>query len=609
MFYVQTRTYRARVGPIAKSKTETCEHCHKTHEIVAQAWGEGSSVAMYDFSGGRATNQEAAFEAARRNATLTADSALRVNPCPACGRVATALLREGEAAQQAHRRRLRLATFVPLACGALALLPFGLGPMRALAYSAWPLGSALAVAGGVAALVLATLLWPRRNPLRATTATLFYRPVPAESAYRGDGPEEAFLPWPAMAKYESSFGSLSRGVGAVVTAMALLGFASYGLSAQATRFDAIHIVSMAPPGTKIRVSQPGLGDQVFEVRASHGDAFHVMAKVLRLAAPHPLTVTEEGKTPYTASLTLPALKSRSETIVLTLGAAAAGKCLAFEKAEEGLTPQPPSDVHPDLVFARSYASTWLARPSASKYASAYRLLPCADARAREVQIASLAEPGTKIVVSQTGKADQEFTVGTHAGSDAFLLRARVYESDNGRFTVREDGSDYAQAFRLPTEAPSRNPYETKPTWLIVAGASAQRKCVGIFVSQYGDERLGLGALRGDSPPFRTLVPAATDLWSVPPVDVWFADTPKTVTGSRFQNLTRTSVRIKDCAVLDVLSRFGTSKAHDPRDARDADTGEDTGDEGTRARGKPFVPPSGKPGMNGGLETPLRQVRR
>lgn len=576
MFYVQTRTYKARVGPIAKAKTETCEHCRKTHEVLVHAWGEGTSVAMYDFSGGRAKNQEAAFEAASRNATSIAESALGTTSCPACGRVSAALQRDVDQAKHAYDRRRRLAMFVPLMGAALAFLPLGFHAFRALAYSAWPLGSALAVAGGVFALVLAVLLWPRKHPLRPTTAQIFYRPVPAESAYRGDGPEEPFVPWQAPAKSETSFGALSHGVVALLSALALFGFAFFGFRARAARFDSLHIVSMAPPGTMIRVSQPGIADQVFEVRASSDDAFHAVAKVLRLDSPHPLKVSEEGATPYTVSLTLPSLKLRSETIVLTLGASAAGKCLAFEKAGEGLTPQRPSDVHPDLVFARSYGSTWLTRPSASIYSSAYRLLPCAEANAREVRIASLAEPGTKLVLSQVGKADQKFTVGTHAGSDAYLVHAHVY-APGARFTIREEASDYEQAFALPSDPPSRDGYDTtKPAWLVVAGASAKDKCVGIVTTSYGNGRLGLGALSA-GPPFRKLTATGPDLWSVPSVDVWLADTPKSVTGSLYQRFTRTSVRIKDCAFFDVLSRLGTSKTNDAPAVSDEDDDDDTND--------------------------------
>lgn len=609
MFYVQTRTYRARVGPVAKGKTETCEHCGKTHEIVAHAWGEGTSVAMYDFSGGRLKNQEAAFESARRNATALADSALRANPCPACGRPSAALQGEVEAAERAYQRRRKLATFVPLACGAVAFLPFALPAFRALAYSAWPLGSALAVAFGVAALVLTVLLWPRKHPLRPTTAVLSYRQAAAESAYRGDGPEEAFLPWPAPAKPPGTFGSLRQGVTFLLATLALLGFASFGFGAKATRYDTLHIVSMAAPGTKIRVSQPGAADQVFDVRPYTGDAYHVTAKVLRLSSPHPLTVTEEGIVPYTASLTLPPLKVRMESLILTLRAKAAGKCLALEKSEEGLTPERVSDVHPDLVFSRSYASTWLTAPSASMYSSAYRLLPCTDALAREVRIASLSSPGTKIVVSQTGKSDQTFTVGTHTGSDAFLIRARVYGGERDTFTVREGERDredaYEQTFTLPAEPPTRNSYESKPTWLIVTGAAAQNTCVGVFTTRYGDERLGGVLPFAAEPPFRKLSPTATDLWSVPHVDVWLTETPKTVTGSRYSNLTRTSVRVKSCTVLDLVSRLGAAKKHEEKPVP---SDEDDEDDDARSVPKPAPSASATLGVKGRTTPPPMKHR-
>lgn len=573
MFYVQTRTYKARVGPVAKSKTETCEHCHKRHEVLVHAWGEGTSVAVYDFSGGRLKNQEAAFEAASRNANALADQALRTTTCPACGRVPSSLQQEVDEAQRAYGRRLRLATFVPLVCGAVAFLPLGLPSFRALAYSAWPLGSALAMGGAVFALVLAVLLWPRKHPLRATAAHLFYRPMPAESAYRGEGPEEPFVPWPSAEKREG-FGSLARGATALAFATALLGVALFGLKAGKTHYESLHIVSMAPPGTKIRVSQPGLSDQVIEVRSTSGDAFHAVARVLSLSSPHPLTVTEEGLTPYTVSLTLPALRRQSGTVVLTLRAAAAGKCLALEKPEEGLAPQRASEhIHPDLVFAESYSYTWLTPPSSSRYSSAYRLLPCAEARAREVSIASLAEPGTKLVVAQPGRDDQVFTVGNRAGSDAYLVHARVYSSENGRFSVRE-GEDDEQSFSLPSDPPKRNAYESKPTWLIVAGASARHKCVGIFTTRYGNSPMGMDAFLG-GPPIRRVSPTLTDLWSVEHVDAWFTDTPKTVTASRYQMPTRTSVRIKDCAFFDVVARMGSAKTHDtPTASDDADDADD-----------------------------------
>jgi hypothetical protein len=613
--YIQTRTYRATVGPIIQRATYVCPHCGVTCDILAQGWGEGSSVAMYDFSGGKASHQEAAAAAAQKQAEANARQALDTAPCPACGKPNPTVQSKLDHSERSHAQRKRLGKVLPAVAAGLLFLPLASRAFVELSYSAWFLASSIALCLALAATTLLILVWPRKSPLATTAAKVFYRRVPDPTAYRGADPEGDFVIAPE--RTAPSFGQARHAWVCAGAALLSGGAAMVGFLGHPMHFEALHIVSTAAPGTQIRVTQAGMTEQVFTIESTKDDAFHVAAKVVSSRSPHTVVVEESGARTSRREFRVPA--SLGGTIVASLFAKEEAQCLAIDKSGEEAQRTKLEPIAPDLWRTSNYVNYWLRSfESSSPYYSAVRLLPCDEIYTRRLRIASFAPAGTKLTVLQKGKPDQVFTVGSvNTDTDAYIVEARVYLGGDRTIVVRQDGAAAReQSFSMPSESGASEPNSdadvsedaagVKGAWLVVPGAAEQsRKCVGLLTDYYGGSarapvRAGSApaADDGKAPTYRKLPSYAEGVWEIPgKVDTWFTANPESVTRYGYRGLpsieqSRTAVRIRDCAVLDALVKFSAmdpaeqkltlDRLKDRRADADADDNDDNGSAETAA---------------------------